>query len=288
MWITVLAGCTFIYGMCAGYMNEGMTPRLGEGITGLIWLGLAVITFLFTQSEVLMFYRGMAYFVAVPFMSLCLYTGRSFFGRFIISVKMFLIFAAFDAILFGAFWLTGWEAPAGTSTNIRYYFYSMAIVLLVICTYHPLKSFVLGRNSEKGGGHFFDYILLAAFAIEVMPIAWMDDYVYHVNPYGEGYIVIFFLLILILDCALIYVLHSTRRQFQQEREAKLLEQHRDYQKKYYETVDTQYQRSREFVHDMQNHVMILSRLYAQDEVERAQRYAESVLLEMPTALNESD
>lgn len=285
MWLVVLAGNIFIYGMCAGYMNEGMTPRLGKKATGIIWLFLAIGTFLIGQSEELTVYRGVANLLSIFLMSLVFYTDRLFLGRIIFVVKIFLVLLFFDVIVFGAFWLTGWEAPAGAASNIRYYFYSVLVIVLILCTYRFFKPFVVGTNREKGP--LFDLILMLACVVEGMPILWMDDYVHSINPNGDGYIIVYLILILIFDAALIYVFRRIKRQYRQEQDFKLLEQHRDYQKKYYETVDTQYQRSREFVHDMQNHVMILSRLYAQDEVERAQRYAESVLLEMPTTPDES-
>ncbi|MGL6294116.1 hypothetical protein [Eubacterium aggregans] len=50
MWLVVLAGNIFIYGMCAVYMNERMTPRLGKKATGIIWLFLAIGTFFIGQS----------------------------------------------------------------------------------------------------------------------------------------------------------------------------------------------------------------------------------------------
>ncbi|MDD4692298.1 hypothetical protein [Eubacterium aggregans] len=284
MWGIVLLGNIFAYGMCAGYMNAGMTPRLGKKATGIMWLFWAIGTFLIGQSEELTVYRGAANLLSILLMGLIFYKDRSFLGRIIFVIKIFLVLLSFDAIVFGAFWLTGWEAPAGAARNIRYYFYSVSLILLVLCTYRFFRPFVVGTNLEKGP--LFDLILILACVVEGMPILWMDDYVHSINPNGDGYIIVYLILILIFDAALIYVFRRIKRQYRQEQDLMLLKQHQDYQQNYYKAVEAQYQRSREFVHDMQNHVMILSRLYAQDEVERAQRYGESVLQKIPEAPNE--
>ncbi len=268
-------------GACYNYLYQAFEPRFSKWVYVLVWIGHSLMIFICCLNESLLWYKSIVVFTGIVGVAVLMYRG-SLGRRILFAGKLVLFLIFLDLLNYFFLLIIGVGGTAGAPHTLRYYLVGVSQTLFTLILYRPFKRIFLKWNEAKKKNEFQDVIFIMVFLVECLAACWVNEYSLVIQPNGGNNLVIYFMAVLLVDVALLYIFKQMEIGYQKEKALELLKQERELQHQDYTTLEAQYQQSRQFIHDMENHLVVMGRIAEQRDQQRFQTYTQSVMASMGT------